>query len=123
MLLSGGSGQVEARVASNHPKALPVPKPHGGAMKCHIEISSAIFDRCTILEILPAVQVGNTVGSALCNGRGMEEGSMLSHKRPVIVMPPGLFICLRVSGNPSPSRVSPSSFIFSYTELTVLWGL
>lgn len=72
-----------------------------------------IFSTCTILEILPAAQVGNAaVGSALCNGRGREDGSnILGHKRPVIVMLPGLFICLGVSGNLSPSQVSRFSFI------------
>lgn len=91
--------------------ALPVPRPHGGAAKCHVGISSAIFSMCAILEILPAVQVGNAaVELAQCNGRGME-GGLLGHKIPVIVMLPGLFICLGVCGNPGPSQVSPSSLI------------
>jgi len=72
----------------------------------------AIFSMCTMLEILPAVQVGHAaVESALCNGRDMEDGfSMFGHNRPVVLLP-SLFVCLGVFGNPSPSQLSPSSFI------------
>lgn len=64
--------------------------------------SSTTVGACTILEILPA----------LYNGRSMEEGSgVLGHKRPIMVMLPVLLICLGVSGSPSPSQASPSSFI------------
>lgn len=104
--------------------ALPLPKSHGSAVKYHLGISSAVFSTCTILEILPAVKVDNaTAGSALCSGRDMEDVSgMLGHKRPIIVMLLGLFICLWVSGKPSPSQVSLFRHLPSYTELTVLWG-
>lgn len=128
MWLSGGSGQVGLRVVSNHHTAiaLHVPRPHDGAMKCHMGVSLAVFGTCTMLEFLPADQVvmPRTVRSALCNDRGMgEDYGMFGHKRCVIVMLPGLFICPGNSGTSRPPHVSPPSFISSCTELTVLWGM
>lgn len=122
MLLSGGWGQVGVRVVSNHPKTCHCLFPGFMGVQWNVTwgyLWQSAADAPYLWScLLSRWLMPHTVGSALqWQRRG---GSIvLDHKRPFIMMLPDVFICFGISGNPSPSQVS----LFSYTELTVLWGM